>query len=138
MHEIKRCSSTLLLIAQNTCHVICARVRVSICCSMPLRVCNIVVHKSLNLIRSKLKAMLSILDRSDINSKYHDIQISQYNADVLGWFKHILFMMKRIGRGLNATRALSWKEYLQGNSLTHTVIQQHEHIIKIHNIKTCD
>ena len=54
------------------------------------------------------------------------------------WFKHILFMMKRIGRGLNATRALSWKEYLQGNSLTHTVIQQHEHIIKIHNIKTCD
>ena len=47
------------------------------------------------------------------------------------WFKHILFMMKRIGRGLNATRALSWKEYLQGNSLTHTVIQQHEHIIKI-------
>ena len=35
--------------------------------------------------------------------------------------------MKRIGRGLNATRALSWKEYLQGNSLTHTVIQQHEH-----------
>ena len=54
------------------------------------------------------------------------------------WFKHILFMMKRIGRGLNATRALFWKEYLQGNSLTHTVIQQHEHIIKIHNIKTCD
>ena len=54
------------------------------------------------------------------------------------WFKHILFMMKRIGRGLNATRALSWKEYLQGNSLTHTVIQQHEHTIKIHNIKTCD
>ena len=44
------------------------------------------------------------------------------------WFKHILFMMKRIGRGLNATRALSWKEYLQGNSLTHTVIQQHEHM----------
>ena len=54
------------------------------------------------------------------------------------WFKHILFMMKRIGRGLNATRALSWKEYLQGNSLTHTDIQQHEHTIKIHNIKTCD
>ena len=58
--------------------------------------------------------------------------------NVTSWFKHILFMMKRIGRGLNATRALSWKEYLQGNSLTHTVIQQHEHIIKIHNIKTCD
>ena len=42
------------------------------------------------------------------------------------------------GRGLHATRALSWKEYLQGNSLTHTVIQQHEHIIKIHNIRPID
>ena len=26
------------------------------------------------------------------------------------WFKHILFMMKRIGHGLNATRALSWNK----------------------------
>ena len=42
------------------------------------------------------------------------------SKDIQCRFKHILFMMKRIGRGLNATRALSWKEYLQGNSLTHS------------------
>ena len=58
-----------------------------------------------------------------------DLFVSSINI----WFKHILFMMKRIGRGLNATRALSWKEYLQGNSLTHTVTQSYNNMSTLSN-----
>ena len=47
-------------------------------------------------------------------------------------------MKIKLGTIRNATRAPSWKDYLQGNLLTHTVTQQHEHLNKNQNNKSWD
>ena len=40
-------------------------------------------------------------------------------------------MKRRTEHGLKRDKALSWKDYLQGNPLTHTVTQQHEQITSL-------
>ena len=55
----------------------------------------------------------ALLSKVGNMNEQHEMVVNAVNS----WFKHILFMMKKIGRGLNATRALSWKEYLLNRNI---------------------
>ena len=55
------------------------------------------------------------------------------------WFKHIVFMKKRIWCGLKCDKNPLLEGLFTGEPThTHTITQQHEHIMKIQNNKSCD